>query len=95
MHPVDRFARTHEVVQRLQHEAVATERDDHVGRGGRRAAIRAGKLAKCLLRLGNGACDESDALVSRCRGAHDRRGIVLLLAGNNSPPGEARNRRAE
>ena len=35
MHAVDRFAGIHELVQGLQHQSIAAERDDHVGFGDR------------------------------------------------------------
>src|SRR5262245_41268659 len=65
VHAVDRLARGHEPVQRLQHEAIAAERDDDVGGLGRRVAVA---LAQPLLRfhrLDIGACNEGDPLVAR------------------------------
>ena len=52
MHAVDRLARAHVLVQRLQHQAVAAERDDDVGLGGIAIAVERVQLRQRRLRLG-------------------------------------------
>ena len=69
VHAVNGDMRAHEVMQRLQHEAVAAERDDDIGVFGRRIAITRRKPGARLLGLGGVAGDEGDASdrESRCR----------------------------
>ena len=64
MHAVDRLARAHVPVQRLQHQAVAAERDDDVGLGGIAIAVSRGELRQRLLRLDAGARDKGDPVIS-------------------------------
>ena len=51
VHAVDRLRRVHDPVQRLQHQAVAAERDDDVGVLGRAVAVARDELLARLLRL--------------------------------------------
>ncbi len=60
MHAVDRLAGAHEAVQRLQHEAVAAERDDHIGGLRRGVAVVLAQALTRLLGFGIGACQEGD-----------------------------------
>jgi hypothetical protein len=70
VHAVDRLARLHEPVQGLQHEAVAAERDDHVGGSRSDVAVTGGEPLERLLCLRDGAGDEGYPFVARFRGAH-------------------------
>src|SRR5690242_11073469 len=70
MHAVDRLARSHERVQRLQHEAVAAECDNDIGALGRDIAVYPTKQRQRRLRFVDGTCDERNALVALGGGAH-------------------------
>jgi hypothetical protein len=65
MHAVDRLSRVHVLVQRLQHQAVAAERDHDIGLLGVAIAIVPGELDIGGLRLAARAGDEGDPVVSR------------------------------
>ena len=60
MHAVDRLAGFHELVQGLQHQAVAAERDDHVGLRGVGIAVALFEPRVGLARLRRLAGDEGD-----------------------------------
>jgi hypothetical protein len=62
MHAVDRLACVHEVVQGLQHQAVAAECDDHIGLFGRRIAVAANQRVAREFSLGRRARHEGDAV---------------------------------
>ncbi len=64
VHAVDRLAGTQEPVLRRQHEAVAAERDDHVGGFRRNDSVALGKQRQRLLRRGDFAGDESNCCPS-------------------------------
>ncbi len=68
MHAVDRLARMHVLMQRLQHQSVAAERHHDVGIGGIVVAVKRGELRKRLLGLGARARDEGDPFISLGRG---------------------------
>lgn len=73
VHAIDRHTGSHEAVQRLQHEAVAAERDDGIRPFGLDRAIALGKAFQGALRFGRGACNESNANFIRqgaCPGAN-------------------------
>ena len=63
MHAVDRFARTHVAVQRLQHQAIAAERNDNVCLIGLAVAEFIHELLQRLLRFVTLARHESDTLI--------------------------------
>ena len=66
VHAVDRHAGVHVLVQRLQHQPVAAERDDGVGRPGLGVAVARSQPLQGLAGLGHVAGDERDFLeVSR------------------------------
>ena len=77
MHAVDRLARIHEPLQGRQHEAVATERDDDIGRLRPRVAVAARQPAPRELRRGRVAGDEGDAAKSGCWAALWHKGFVI------------------
>ena len=62
VHAVDRRAAAHRLVQRLQHHAVAAERDHDVGLGCRRVAIAGDKRRMGRLRVFRGARQKGDPL---------------------------------
>ena len=62
VHAVDRLAGFHELVQGLQHQAVAAERDDHVGFRGVGIAVALFEPRVGLARLRRRAGDEGDML---------------------------------
>src|SRR6267378_5604695 len=64
MHAVDRLARTHMLMQRLQHQSVAAERHHDIGVGGIVIAVKPYQLCKRLLGLRDGARDEGDPVIS-------------------------------
>src|SRR5712671_2304693 len=64
MHAVDRLARTHVLMQSLQHQSVAAERHHDIGLGGIVIAIELYQLCKRLLGLRDGARDEGDPVIS-------------------------------
>ena len=64
MHAVDRLARAHVPVQRLQHQAVAAERHHDVGVVGIVIAVELDELRQRGLRLRRLARDEGDPVVS-------------------------------
>ena len=72
----------HVPVQRLQHQPVAAERHHDVGTVGVMAAVELDELLQRRLRLGAGARDEGDFLVSLGHGysqlgaSQMRRGVV-------------------
>ena len=68
MHAVDRLARAHVLVQRLQHQSVAAERHHDIGVGGIAIAVELGQLRQRLLGLGAGARDKGDPVISLGRG---------------------------
>ena len=70
MHAVDRLAGRHELVQGLQHEPVAPERDNDVGVGRVRIAIARCQCGQRGLRLRDRAGDKGDPLVTRAGGVH-------------------------
>src|SRR5262249_36769366 len=70
MHAVDRLARGHELVQGLQHEAVAAERDDDVGARRIGIAVAADQRGTRLLGLGYRAGHEGDVLEAGKGTAH-------------------------
>jgi hypothetical protein len=70
VHAIDRLAGGHKAVQRLQHEAVAAERDDHVRALGRGVAVALAEARARLLGLGIEACHEGDLLVARAGCTH-------------------------
>src|SRR6266446_4277210 len=64
MHAVDRLARTHVLVQRLQHQTVAAERHHDVGLSGVVVAVEPDQVGKRLLGLRAGTRDEGDPVIS-------------------------------
>src|SRR5262249_59834115 len=66
----DRLARGHELVQGLEHEAVAAERDDDVGGGRFGVAVACGKRRASRFGLGRAAGQEGDPLEAGVRSAH-------------------------
>ena len=64
MHAVDRLARAHVLMQRLQHQAVAAERHHDIGIGGIVIAVELDQLRQRLLGLGACARDEGDPVIS-------------------------------
>src|SRR5215213_9805515 len=88
VHPVDRLAGRHEPVQGLQHQAVAAERNDHVGFLGRRVAVMPGQAGARVLGFGHRACDKGDPRMagighgsgSRRYRAHPAAGRMLMNA---------------
>ena len=68
MHAVDRLARMHMLMQRLQHQSVAAERHQDIGVDGVAIAIEYCQLRKRLLGLHAGARDEGDPFISLRRG---------------------------
>ena len=64
MHPIDRLARAHMLMQRLQHQPVAAKRHHDVGAFGIVIAVELGELGERLLGLGAGARDEGDPVIS-------------------------------
>src|SRR5262249_16231588 len=98
MHAVDRLTRAHVLVQRLQHEAVATERDDDVGRVRRGVAVTRAQPFERLPGLRDGTCNEGDPVVARgslLAGAHAKElgalpGLSARDAGIGSPAWETR-----
>ena len=70
VHAVDRLAGFHEFMQGLQHQAVAAERDDHVGvlRLGIAVALLQPHIGLARLRRRGG--DEGDMLETRGRAVH-------------------------
>ena len=64
MHAVDRLARTHVLMQRLQHQSVAAERHHDVGIGGIVIAVELDQLRQRLLGFRAGARDEGDPVIS-------------------------------
>ena len=71
MHAVDRLAGIHELVQGLQHQPVAAERDNNVGLGGVGVAVALFQPRIGLARLGRLAGDEGDMLETLGRLAHE------------------------
>src|SRR5207245_623658 len=72
VHPEDRHALRDEAVQRLEHEAVAAERDDDACLLRRDRAVALPQFVECLLsRFGLG-CDKGNPrrAVASCRGGH-------------------------
>ena len=66
VHAVNRHVGSHEAVQRLQHEAIAAQRDDDARFLRLDPAIALGKTFQCLLRFGSGTCNKSEAnLISK------------------------------
>ena len=65
MHPVDRLVGAHLLVQRLQHQAVAAERNDDVSLGWTVIAVGFHQAGERLLRLHTGTRDKGDPLISR------------------------------
>ncbi len=76
MHAVDRLARTHVLVQRLQHQSVATERHHDIGLSGIVIAVESDQLSKRLLGLRAGTRDEGDPVISLGR-SHGSRAHYL------------------
>ena len=64
MHAVDRLARAHVPVQRLQHQSVAAERDHDIGVVGIVVAVQPRQLRQRRLRLRASARDEADPVIS-------------------------------
>jgi hypothetical protein len=64
MHAVDRLARAHVPVQRLQHQSVTAERHHDVGIIGIVIAVELGQLRQRGLRLDACARDKGDPVVS-------------------------------
>ena len=64
MHAVDRLARTHLLMQRLQHQSVAAERHHDIGVSGIVIAVELDQLRQRLLGLRAGARDEGDPVIS-------------------------------
>ena len=64
MHAVDRLARAHMGVQRLQHQAVAAERDHDIGVVGIVIAVKSGQLRQRRLRLRACTRNEGDPVIS-------------------------------
>ena len=68
MHAVDRLARMHVPMQRLQHQSVAAERHHDIGVGGIVIAVKPRQLRQRLLGFRAGARDEGDPVISLGRG---------------------------
>ena len=83
VHAVDRLAGLHELVQGLQHQAVAAERDDDVGLGGGEVAVALDQPRARLLRLRDRARHEGDALVAGLGSAH---GVLADVLGALTAP---------
>jgi hypothetical protein len=58
IHSVNRLAQIAEGVKRLQHEAVAAERDDDIGLVAARVGIALSKRLQCVLCLSYIGCNE-------------------------------------
>jgi hypothetical protein len=80
MHAIDRFARMHVPVQRLQHQAVAAERYHDVGVIRIVIAVHLHQLRQRLLGFRTRARDEGDAVVSLGRG-HGIAGLISARRG--------------
>ena len=87
------------LVQRLQHQAVAAERDHDIGIAGLVIAIERRQLRQRLLGLRAGARDKGDPVISLGAG-HGINGLGLKLEGSAVPevvymaPGACRDRPA-
>ena len=68
MHAIDRLARMHMLMQRLQHQSVAAERHHDVSAGRIAIAVELCELGQRLLGLGACARDEGDPVISLGRG---------------------------
>jgi len=77
MHAVDRLARTHMLMQRLQHQSVAAERHHDIGIGGIVVAVKLRQLLKRLLGLRACAGKEGNPVISLGRG---HVGLVVMWA---------------
>jgi hypothetical protein len=64
MHAVDRLARAHVLMQRLQHQSVAAERHHDIGIVRIVIAVEPGQLRQRRLRLGACARNEGDPVIS-------------------------------
>ena len=64
MHAIDRLAGTHVLMQRLQHQSVAADRDHDVGIVRLAIAVEIDQLGQRLLGLRAGARDKGDAIIS-------------------------------
>src|SRR5260370_461016 len=64
MHAIDRLARTHVLMQRLQHQSIAAQRHHDVGVGRIVVAVKLDQLRQRLLGLGACARDEGDPVIS-------------------------------
>ncbi|MNL20104.1 hypothetical protein D3C87_1413360 [compost metagenome] len=60
VHAIDELARVHRLVQRLQHEAIAAERDDDVGLVGVMIAVDRLQIGRRFLRLFSRRCQERE-----------------------------------
>ena len=80
MHAVDRLAGIHEPLQGRQHEAVAAERDDDVGRLRPGIAVAPDQPASRPLRFGPVAGDEGDVLVACWGTAFRHNGFTIAAA---------------
>src|SRR3981081_1256106 len=63
MHAVDRLARTHVLMQSLQHQSVAAERHHDIGVGGIVVAVELYQLCKRLLGLRDRARAQRDPVI--------------------------------
>jgi hypothetical protein len=68
VHAVDRLAVMHVLMQRLQHQAVAAERDHDIGLRSGMIAVELRQLLKCLLGFLAGTGDEGDPVIALGRG---------------------------
>ena len=83
VHAVDRLAGIHELVQGLQHQPVAAERDNDVGGFRLDVAVAFFQACACLARLGRRSRNEGDLLGAT--GAHRNLRLRMILSENRFP----------